>query len=176
MQLFIKLEVGKPFPYKTMKNDGVMFDYRENGFEFLLGMNNVSSREVKAFKNGKVQIDLALINGIIFMIFEIDGLIGLSDAPFHIALSKTPLSSLELDDNGCYSLLMYLIDTVNNELRAMRLVSLDNDFSKILKIAIDEQLRKSFDNDEYVKDLGEVIHKLTPDNLKQMSTVHFSTK
>lgn len=169
----IKIEVGRPFPSSNII-EGVAINFEEEGFYLPIGFRNITDKEVHAFKNDKINIDIAFVNNIIFIVFEIDGVVELSDAAFHIALSTTPLRFLDLNDGEGYKLHMFLIDSKDNVLKAIRLVSLSEEFSHTLKTLIDKQLEEFFNMDDYNKRLANVFNNFTQQDLKEMSLAHFS--
>lgn len=171
----IKIEVGKPFPSRHIR-DGIFFDFKEEGFHLPIGLRNIRDDEIYAFRKGKIDIDIAFIDDIIFIIFEIDKVVMLSDVPFHIALSTTPLEALELKDGESYLLHMFLIDTSNNELKAMRLVGLSEKFSHVLKALIDKQLEGFFNMEDYERKLNNILNNMTQQDLRRVSLAHFSSK
>lgn len=168
----IIFEVGRPFPFEI--ENTILIDFKENGFHLPIGYNNLDDFEINAFKNGKIDMDIAFVNNIIFIILEIEGILELSDVPFHIALSTTPLEALELQDGEGYALHMFLIDSKDNVLKAIRLVSLSEEFSHTLKTLIDKQLEEFFNMDDYNKRLANVFNNFTQQDLKEMSLAHFS--
>lgn len=171
----IKIEVGRPFPSSNII-EGVAINFEEEGFYLPIGFRNITDKEVHAFKNDKIDIDIAFVNNIIFIVFEIDGVVELSDAAFHIALSTTPLRFLDLNDGEGYKLHMFLIDSNNNELKAIRIIELSNDFSTVLKNLIDKQLDEFFNMQDYEKKLANIFNKMTQQDLKNISLSHFSIK
>lgn len=168
----ITFEVDKPFQFEI--RDRVFFDFKENGFHLPIGLRNITPEEIDSFKNGKINMDIAFINNIIFIVFEIEGILNLSDVPFHIALSTAPLENLELKDGEVYGLYMFLIDSKDNTLKAMRLISLSEEFSHTLKSLIDKQLEEYFNMGDYQRKLIEVYSNMSPQDLKEMSLAHFS--
>lgn len=171
----IKIEVGRPFPSSNII-EGVAINFEEEGFYLPIGFRNITDKEVHAFKNDKINIDIAFVNNIIFIVFEIDGVVELSDVAFHIALSTTPLRFLDLNDGEGYKLHMFLIDSNNNELKAIRIIEFSNDFSTVLKNLIDKQLDEFFNMQDYEKKLANIFNKMTQQDLKNISLSHFSIK
>lgn len=171
----IKIEVGRPFPSSNII-EGVAINFEEEGFYLPIGFRNITDKEVHAFKNDKINIDIAFVNNVVFIVFEIDGVVKLSDAAFYIALSTTPLRFLDLNDGEGYKLHMFLIDSNNNELKAIRIIELSNDFSTVLKNLIDKQLDEFFNMQDYEKKLANIFNKMTQQDLKNISLSHFSIK
>lgn len=165
----IKLEVGKNFPLTKMR-EGLLFDLKEEGFHLLAGMRNIEDFEVSAFRKGRINFHLSYVNDIIFLILEIEGVIGVSDIPFHIGLTRAPLDIL---NEKKFPIWLFLIDIKDNTLKAMRLIGLSEEFSTILKQLIEKQMEKSFDKNEYDKNLIKIYNTFSPMDLKKMSTAHY---
>lgn len=173
----MKIEVGKEFPL-TKINNGLMFDFREDtGFVLFVGLANVDEKEVELFKKGTLNLSLSYVDEIIFLLLEMRGFIENSDAPFHIGLSKEPLESFKLDKNETsYGLSIYLVDIIDNTLKAIRVVGLGENFSDILYQMVEHQSREKLDIDKYNMKLHNIFMSMTPVDIQKLSKANYTTK
>jgi hypothetical protein len=175
--MITEISVGKEFPLAKVREGG-MIDLKEEGLVCFIGFNNVSKREIMEFRKGILKINLSYINNIIFFVLEIGNAIFL-DIPFHSGLIR-PTTSIEevtkRNKMGIYPLHMYLVDTKDNTLKAMRVIGLSVDFSKEIEETIEKQKEEIFNNNDFTKNLNYLFRILSQKDIKDKSFAKYETK
>lgn len=173
----IKIEVGKKFPLTEVR-EGAMMDLKDEGFILMIGLDNISEKEIMNFKKGELTIDLTFVNDIIFFVVDMEDLI-LSDIPFHVGYTRTDENISEIlkrDKDEVYQLHMFLVDTIDNTLKAIRFIGFTKEFSNVIEVIMNKQLETKFNKEDYNKELDNIYNKLSPTDIKRMSTASFSSK
>ena len=115
------------------------------------------------------------MNNIIFLTFKFGDLPWM-DAPYTPHLSKNlhfdDFNDLKDDGKGL-SLIVYLIDSDNGQIKVMRLLGMDNKFSRSLIKDISEISQKEFDQFTYHADLSQVYCKYSTNDLTKLADCYF---
>lgn len=162
--------IGEPFPYLKMF-DGVFLNFIDGKFNLLIGLKNISDGEIEAFNHNEINFNLAFIDNIIFLLFEIDELFYLSSTPLHIGL--LPNESKQDLDNKNFPINMFFIDTRDNDLKAIRNIPMQKDFSDTFIGMFKTQLEKPFNREEYDKNLERIYETITDEEIKNLSLASF---
>ena len=165
----ISFQVGENFPL-PIKNqgDGGLFQVDSNGIMFILQLSHTDIIAIEAFRTGKMELALFEEKGILFLLYQIDGIFkaGWGDAP--LALHLLPNDQLptekSLKDPAIH---LYLVDTTLQVLLAQRTVSLSNQFHKFLIKNVNKALEKNTDPDTFMKNLQAVWQKHTSENMRK---------
>lgn len=173
----IKIEIGKNFPL-TKVCEGSMVDLKEEGLVVFIGLDDIIEKEIENFRKKQLTLDIAYINDIIFFVLNIDEFI-ISDIPFHTGLIRPESSRntvIKRSPENIYNLHIYLVDIVDNTLKAMRFIGLTEEFSSIVEMLLNKQMEKEFNKKEYSKNLKNLINKFSIDNIREASTGKFFTE
>ena len=127
--------VGEPFPLPVLAQaDGGMFQVDRNGMMFLLQLSRTDAIAVEAFRTGEIELAVTKVNGVLFLLYRIDGIFkdGWGDAPLSLSLVKEELLPNEqsLADPTIH---LYLIDTNLKILLAQRTASVPEEFAEIIR-------------------------------------------
>ena len=147
MNSYANFQVGEKFPL-PIKNqqDGGLFQIDANGCMFILQLSRHDVIAAEAFRTGKMELALYEQDGLLFFLYQIDGIFkeGWGDAPFSLCGVKPELLPTEksLADNTLH---LYLIDTTLQILLAQRDVPIPTDFMDILQKHVEAQKANPLD-------------------------------
>ena len=134
MSNYANFQVGEKFPL-PIKNqqDGGLFQIDANGCMFILQLSRHDVIAAEAFRTGKMELALYEQNGLLFFLYQIDGIFkeGWGDAPFSLCGVKPELLPTE-KSMADVTLHLYLVDTTLQVLLAQRDVPIPADFMAIL--------------------------------------------
>ena len=140
-------QVGEKFPL-PIKNqqDGGLFQIDANGCMFILQLSRHDVIAAEAFRTGKMELALYEQDGLLFFLYQIDGIFkeGWGDAPFSLCGVKPELLPTEksMADNTLH---LYLVDTTLQILLAQRDVPIPTDFMDILQKHVEAQKANPLD-------------------------------
>ena len=147
MNSYANFQVGEKFPL-PIKNqqDGGLFQIDANGCMFILQLSRHDVIAAEAFRTGKMELALYEQDGLLFFLYQIDGIFkeGWGDAPFSLCGVKPELLPTEksLADNTLH---LYLVDTTLQILLAQRDIPIPTDFMAILQKHIEAQKANPLD-------------------------------
>ena len=147
MSNYANFQVGEKFPL-PIKNqqDGGCFQIDANGCMFILQLSRHDVIAAEAFRTGKMELALYEQNGLLFFLYQIDGIFkeGWGDAPFSLLGVKPELLPTEqsMADNTLH---LYLVDTTLQILLAQRDVSIPAEFMAILQKHVAAQKEAPYD-------------------------------
>ena len=120
--------VGDKFD-KKIPHDGAIFEIHNNLCQCVIGLSNISKKEIAAVDRGKITFDLCYVDGIIFLCANFSGIM-FFEMPFNMKL----YDEFQLSDPGTNGYLMpvFLVDNETNTIMAMRGLGFKNEFSKKL--------------------------------------------
>lgn len=120
--------VGNKFDRK-LGADGAVFEIDDNLCQCIIGLHDISQKEVHAVEEGKMTVALTYFDGIILLCVKIDDVLTF-DIPFNMGL----YNEFRLEDPGRfgYIMLVILVDNATNRIMAMRAVGFKNKFSRKL--------------------------------------------
>lgn len=151
MSDYANFQVGEHFPL-PIKNqqDGGLFQIDANGCMFILQLSRTDIIAIEAFRTGKMQLALYEDNGLLFFLYQIDGIFkeGWGDAPFTLAGIKPELlpTARSMADQTLH---LYLVDTRLQLLLAQRDVPMPADFMAILQKHVDLQKAAPLDESAF---------------------------
>ena len=147
MNSYANFQVGEKFPL-PIKNqqDGGLFQIDANGCMFILQLSRHDVIAAEAFRTGKMELALYEQDGLLFFLYQIDGIFkeGWGDAPFSLCGVKPELLPTEksLADNTLH---LYLVDTTLQILLAQRDIPIPTDFMDILQKHVEAQKANPLD-------------------------------
>lgn len=138
-------------PGKTRWQDGTDFNFRSGVLELRMFFSHLSGSDIRAIKNGPCTFALAVIEDIIYFLFEFGRACPWSDNSYSIHLVSENERTVppELKPGEMATLTIILVSSEDGIIRAMRQISLGHDFSKALYDAIREQATQPFDRAEH---------------------------
>ncbi|TYZ23933.1 hypothetical protein [Selenomonas ruminis] len=158
MSDYTNFQVGEAFPL-PIKNqqDGGMFQVDANGCMFILQLSHTDIIAIEAFRTGKMELGLYEQDGLLFFLYQIDGIFkeGWGDAPFSLSGIKDELMPTEksLRDPVIH---LYLVDTTLKILLAQRDIRLNDKFMSIIRKHVQKQQQKPFSQETYRKKVQQV--------------------
>ena len=135
MSTSVSFAVGEPFPLPVLAQaDGGMFQVDKNGMMFLLQLSRTDAIAVEAFRTGEIELAVTEVDGVLFLLYRIDGIFkdGWGDAPLSLSLVKEDLLPDE-DSLRDPTIHLYLIDTNLKILLAQRTASMPEEFAEIIR-------------------------------------------
>jgi len=160
---YMNFQVGKKFPLPiAISGDGGSFQIDRNGMMFILQMSKTDIIAVEAFRTGKMELALFEEAGMLFFLYQIDGIFktGWGDCPFAVGL----LNPGQLPDpENCKdkTLHLYLIDTQLQVLLAIRRIELNDVFFQALQEHTARQLKEDFNKSDYIKHVQSIWQKFS---------------
>lgn len=160
---YTNFEIGQQFPLPIKAaGDGGLFQIDANGIMFILRLSNADIIAVEAFRTGKMELALYEEDGLLFFLYQIDGIFkeGWGDAPFSLSsLKKELLPSIEkLSDKTIH---LYLVDSRLNTLLALRRVTLNDDFFAQLKHHTEIALNNPLSEADHFSKVQKIWQKMT---------------
>lgn len=158
--------IGQPFD-KTMPGDGAIFEMIDGQCVLVIGLSGISKTEREAVDHGTMQVGINVIDGILFICVNCNKVL-FFEAPFHAGLY--PEFALEPVPAGMgYPVLIILVENQTNIIRAMRVVGLDHQISKILYREAQKQRKLSICKDDYDEKLNQVYAKYESGEIMKQS-------
>ena len=166
---YTNFQVGDTFPIPIAnQTDGGMFQADANGCMFILQLSHTDIIATEAFRTGKMELALYEEDGLLFLLYQIDGIFkaGWGDAPLalHTLKADQKPTKKSMADPAIH---LYLVDTTLQVLLAQRTVSLSNQFHKFLIKNVNKALEKNTDPDTFMKNLQAVWQKHTSENMRK---------
>lgn len=133
-----------------------------NGLMFILKLSRTDVIAWEAFRTGKMELALYEEDGVLFFLYQIDGIFkeGWGDAPLGLALLKPEEWPTEeiLQDKTLH---LYLVDSNLQVLLSLRQVQLNEQFHSIIKDYIGKQKENHISPKEYT----EKVHRMAAPEL-----------
>ncbi len=171
---YTNFQVGEKFPL-PIKNqgDGGLFQVDANGAMFILQLSQTDVIAVEAFRTGKLELGLYEEDGILFLLYKIDGIFkdGWGDCPLGIQLLPPGLKPI-LEDLQEPVMHLYLVDTKLQILLAQRTVELSKDFFQALYQAVKSQLNSALTPGAFVTTLQGIWNKRSSKEMSQHLIAH----
>lgn len=155
---YTNFQIGEHFPL-PIKNqqDGGMFQIDANGCMFILQLSHTDIIAIEAFRTGKMELALYEQDGLLFFLYQIDGIFknGWGDAPFSLTGMAPELMPTEksLRDPVIH---LYLVDTTLQILLAQRDIPVHDAFLRILRKHVRAQQEKPFSEKDYIQKVQQV--------------------
>ena len=141
MNTSVNFAVGEPFPLPVLaQSDGGMFHADKNGMMFLLQLSRTDAIAVEAFRTGEIELAVTEFDGVLFLLYRIDGIFkdGWGDAPLSLSLVKEELLPDE-ESLADPTIHLYLIDTNLKILLAQRTAHVPEEFAEIIRANVRRQ-------------------------------------
>lgn len=170
----INFQVGEKFPLPIQnQGDGGLFQIDANGCMFILQLSRTDVIAVEAFRTGQLELGLYEQDGVLFLLYKIDGIFkdGWGDSPLGIQLLPPGLKPI-LEDLQDPVIHMYLVDTTLQILLAQRTVSLEEDFFTKLKTCVDKQIHSSMTPGAFVTKLQAIWKEKSSKEMSENLLAH----
>lgn len=123
------LEVGKIYKKFIGLPQGLSCHFTESGFQVLITFDKPTQQEIKDIKEGKIQLAMLVKNDILMMLFKFG-----NQQWMDCCVAKRPehdkiISKIE-DERIGYGMHIILTDVFNGEVKVLRTIGLDHNFSK----------------------------------------------
>lgn len=172
MSDYMNFQVGEHFPL-PIKNqqDGGMFQIDANGCMFILQLSHTDIIAIEAFRTGKMELALYEQDGLLFFLYQIDGIFkeGWGDAPFSLSGIKEELMPTEksLRDPVIH---LYLVDTTLQVLLAQRDVKMNDKFMSIIQKHVKRQQQKPLSPEGYRKKVQQIWAEKTSAHMRDAAS------
>jgi len=159
-----KLEVGQLLQEgKTKYQEGVIFDFQQAGPLLYLFFNSPTETEIESIKKGEFEIGFYQKDEVIFIMAKFQGMPWM-DAPYSVHLSQ-PFEFQEITEGKGFGLTTLLVDANTGILKAIRYSGLSTEFSRKLRIAIENQKNISWDERSYNQKIDMIYDNYSTDDL-----------
>lgn len=150
--------IGEKFPLPIQaRGEGGLFQADANGLMFILQLNHLDIIAIEAFRTGKMEFALYEEDGLLFLLYQIDGIFkaGWGDAPlsFHNMQAEHLPTEKSLQDPCLH---LYLVDAQLGLLLAQRDVALGGAFMQQLRQHVSKRLAEPLAAPEYMQRLQSV--------------------
>ena len=131
-------QLGQKYDMK-MDGDGATFEVFDNQCILTIAMSKMSPDDIETLSAGKLNVYLAIIEGIIFITVTIG-----DDFVFDIPFNAGVYEKFTLENPAPYGFVVpiFIIENSNNTIQGMRVMGFDAEFSKKFY----EASRKQFEN------------------------------
>ena len=171
MSTSVNFAVGEPFPLPILaQTDGGMFQVDQNGMMFLLQLSRTDAIAVEAFRTGEIELAVTEVNGVLFLLYRIDGIFkdGWGDAPLSLSLVKEELLPNE-ESLADPTIHLYLIDTNLKILLAQRTASVPEEFAEIIRKNVRDQIASPLSALAFQKKVAAIWAKKSSADLRTMA-------
>lgn len=166
---YTNFQVGEKFPLPIQAaGDGGLFQADANGLMFILQLSHTDVIAAEAFRTGKMELALYEENGILFFLYQIDGIFktGWGDAP--LALHRLPPELQPQPEKMTDpNLHLYLIDSRLQVLLSLRQVPLDDSFFQQLRSYAARHLQAPLEAATFQRRLQTIWQHLTPQQMRE---------
>lgn len=176
MSDMINFQVGDMFPLPiNAQGDGGLFQIDANGILFILQLSNTDVIAREAFRTGSMELALFQEDGILSLLYRIDGIFkdGWGDAPLALHLVKPALRAKNLTDPMIH---LYLVDSKLHTLLAMRQIPLDKDsdggkaFFQKLQQHVEDNQKNPVSPTEFNQKLQSLWQKYSPSAMREKAS------
>ena len=169
---YTNFQVGEKFPLPIQsQGDGGLFQIDINGAMFILQLSRTDVIAVEAFRTGRMELALYEEDGLLFLLYQIDGIFkeGWGDAPLSLHNLKAELLPTEksLQDRTMH---LYLVDTTLQILLAQRDIELSDKCQAVIKKHVAAQKRKPFSDEGFRKKVQRIWAEKTPAMMREAAT------
>ena len=169
MNDYTSFEVGQKFPLPIRTQaDGGMFQLDANGAMFILQLSHTDVIAREAFRTGKMEFALYEQDGVLFLLYQIDGIFkeGWGDAPLSFGALKPELLP-KADSLKDGILHLYLVDTSLQILLAQRDITLNDKFLAVLQKHIARHEQHPLSQEAFIKKVQRIWAAKTSDAMRQ---------
>lgn len=165
----IKYEKGQIVKNFICHSEGAYFDMDDSGAVLIIFFNKPTQNEIKQFKAGhNFEIRFTEIEGLIMLTAKI-GNLNWMDMPYTPHLSRG-LTKLQIPGVGQgLALTLILVDGKSGRIEHIRLMSLNEDFTKSFFDAVKKECSHAFDKQKYVMSLNKIYQKYSTNDIVKRS-------
>lgn len=172
MSDYINFQIGEKFPLPIkQQQDGGMFQIDANGIMFILQLSHTDIIAIEAFRTGKMELALYEQDGLLFFLYQIDGIFkeGWGDAPFSLTGISPELMPTE-KSLGDPVIHLYLVDTTLQILLSQRDITLNEKFLSILKKHVKKQQQKPLSQERFIKQVQAIWSQKSAIAMRQQAS------
>lgn len=176
MSTSMNFAVGEPFPLPVLAQaDGGMFQADKNGMMFLLQLSRTDAIAVEAFRTGEIELAVTEVDGILFLLYRIDGIFkdGWGDAPLSLSLVKEELLPDE-ENLADPTIHLYLVDTNLKLLLAQRTASVPEEFADIIRANVRAQKESPLSALAFQKKVAAIWAEKSSADLRAMTEASYT--
>lgn len=164
-------KIGEKFPlHRNNKGDGGRFEITGMGPSFIMYLCEPSDNEIDKIKYGELNFSLAFADPVIILLIKTDSFLG--EGYFSARIYDYDVRDLNNFDH----MNVFLVDAVNNELKALRQIELSKEFSHALRIFINKQYEAKFDKKKYDSIVMAIQSQLSFADIWNNSPIRISIK
>lgn len=142
------LSVGRKYAPAKLRSEGAYLSVDESGIILWLNYYEPTSKEIRAWTTpGEIDIRFVVLNDLFFFMAKVPGQ-NWVDAPFCPQIANYRLPEIMNESDG-YALTIMMTDGRTAIIKGLRIVGMNNEFSKELKKALDQINQLPIDIDEY---------------------------
>lgn len=161
-------EVGKPYSNtRSSWPEAIEYNYLNGQHVLRLFLNNLSAADVDGIGNGPLRLGLVVDKPVLMLVYQFGEVIPWSDAPFtlHMVPEERRQIPPELAPGERAVLSILLIEARSGIVKALRLISFGEIFSRRLHQAIREQAAAPFDQSTYDAKLAALYRQFSSKQL-----------
>ena len=149
--------------------DGARLEFDGESFELIITDGDCSPKVIEAVKNGNAEFALTVKNEVLFFLAKLGP--ARIEVAFHAQLGQYKFDEVYPHSAG-YTIPIYLVNSRNGVLKAIRIVSLTKEFSQRLFDEITRQANDhNFDLSTYSASLQNVLNAYTMKDLMRLSAI-----
>lgn len=169
MSNYTRFEIGQTFPLAIHEQgDGGLFQVDANGTMFILQLAHTDVIAHEAFRTGAMEFALYKENGILFLLYKIDGIFkeGWGDAPLslHTIPAEHQPTGKSLDEGVLH---LYLVDSNLRILLAQRDVPMNEGFQYVLRDYVENGADDEPAGDAFKKTVQKVWSRISSADMRK---------
>lgn len=177
MSDYLNFVVGEKFPLPIQnQGQGGLFQADANGLLFILQLARLDVIATEAFRTGKMEFALCEEDGLLFLLYQIDGIFkeGWGDAPLALHTLKPEHRPTEKSlADPCLHL--YLVDSTLQLLCAQRDIVLDAPFIEAIRRHVAARQADPLEPAAYMRRLQGIYAKYPNDTLMRKNAIAVQT-
>lgn len=167
-------EVGKLYSAtRTRWPEAVEYNYRGGAHELRMFLTRLTAQDIDAIANGPMRLGLLVEPPVIMLVYRFGEAVPYSDAPYSIHMvpegERTPPSDINADERQLLQIILVSAET--GIIRALRVVTFTETFSRRLHQAIRDQLAAPFDQVAYDRKLAAIYRRGSSKQLYAQASV-----
>ncbi|MEW6649316.1 MAG: hypothetical protein AB1453_03900 [Chloroflexota bacterium] len=169
-------EVGKPYTERTSWPELAQYSYRGGEHELIIFLNCPTRDEVYDIRRGGAEFALYVERRLIVMLYRFGEAIPWSDAPYSIHLVPVEERTVPEISWGSERALLHivLVDASSGIIRALRVLSMTEDFTRDLHQSICNQADEPFTRADYNGALESLYARFSSKMLVELALARFN--
>ena len=163
-----EFQVGRPFPLPRVEEEGAVFSVEPYTMMLIYRYQRPTEEEIAEFTNGKVELAVADMRGVLLFLSKI-GSLNWADAAYSTHLTDRKKALPDLEEGQGYSLDAFLVDCVDNTLAAHRLIRMNTRFSRELRGMLEDEEKRPFDPQAFDRQVADIFRAYRPKDLAKFA-------